>query len=362
MEVGGAQKVVLGYAQRLNREKFDVTVLSIYRSNSVYEKELEDSGVRFICISDKLSWLPILTLQKLLLKIFKINLLKREINKINPDIIHLHLPILQTFEKLNINNRTAVFFTLHSDIDRWEHSHPKEVKCLDRLAHNYKFTVIALQDTMRESLKTKFPSVKVEVINNGIDFEKFSIPSTEEKIQLRETFGLTQKCWVLGNTSRFNCVKNHELIINIFEKLHKENNDSKLVLLGDGPRKNILKALVMDKGLQDNVIWLENRVDVENILKIMDAFIITSRSEGLSFALLEAQCVGLLSFASDVIPRESEISNLVQYISIEQSPEEWASIINNTVIEEVKYFQKEKWDINQIILKMEILYLESRGI
>ena len=256
MEVGGAQKVVLGYAQRLNREKFDVTVLSIYRSNSVYEKELEDSGVRFICISDKLSWLPILTLQKLLLKIFKINLLKREINKINPDIIHLHLPILQTFEKLNINNRTAVFFTLHSDIDRWEHSHPKEVKCLDRLAHNYKFTVIALQDTMRESLKTKFPSVKVEVINNGIDFEKFSIPSTEEKIQLRETFGLTQKCWVLGNTSRFNCVKNHELIINIFEKLHKENNDSKLVLLGDGPRKNILKALVMDKGVQDNVIWL----------------------------------------------------------------------------------------------------------
>lgn len=356
MDVGGAQKVVLEYAKRLDRAKFKVTVISVYRSHSVYEEELIHSGVDFICLADKFAKVPCDIVRRLLLKISKLFLLKREIKRISPDIIHLHLPILHTFEKIGVDRSTKVYFTLHSEVSRWENTYPEEVTCLQRLTTMYDLTIIAINESMRELLQAEFSQARVELVYNGIDPEKFCVPTAEEKAFRKKELGIPEDCWIIGNTSRLHSVKNHEFVIDVFEVLSGRIRNTRLVLIGEGPRKDAIWELLNQKGLQEKVIWLKNRMDVENVLKAMDAFIMPSRSEGFPFALLEAQCVGIPVFASDVISPETQISNLVQFISLQKTPEEWADLIMNTEKVVPYYYENEKWDISSVIRTITEIY------
>ena len=124
---------------------------------------------------------------------------------------------------------------------------------------------------------------------------------------------------------RFSYQKNHEYLIRVFTEIVKENKDSVLFLVGDGPDRSIVMQLVNKLGLQRNVKFLGFRKDVNRLLMAMDVFILPSRFEGLPIVLIEAQATGLPCLASDRISSESKISPLVTYLSINDSPKEWAN-------------------------------------
>lgn len=56
---------------------------------------------------------------------------------------------------------------------------------------------------------------------------------------------------------------------------------------------NSLKQMAIELGVEDNVIWLGRRNDVQDILPMADMYVHPSRSEGLGSALLEASVAGL---------------------------------------------------------------------
>ncbi len=102
--------------------------------------------------------------------------------------------------------------------------------------------------------------------------------------------------------------------------------DSTLVLVGDGPLKHMVVDKVAKLGLSDVVYFLGTRSDVDKLLQGMDVFIMPTRFEGLSLALLEVQCSGLPCLTTDVVPREAKIAANFQFISLNSSSEEWANI------------------------------------
>ena len=58
-----------------------------------------------------------------------------------------------------------------------------------------------------------------------------------------------------------------------------------------------------------------------------DVFVIPSHFEGFGIVLVEAQSAGLKIYASDTIPNSSKVTDLVEYLSLENTPQEWAKQI-----------------------------------
>lgn len=78
---------------------------------------------------------------------------------------------------------------------------------------------------------------KVVIIHNAIDLDKFTF-NQEKRKALRKELSLEGK-FVIGHVGRFAFVKNHEFLIDVFAEVVKENLEARLILLGDGPLKNI---------------------------------------------------------------------------------------------------------------------------
>jgi len=168
---------------------------------------------------------------------------------------------------------------------------------------------------------------KVDVIPNAIDLTKFnSLP--DDKAILRRKLGLPVPNLLIGHVGRFNPPKNHAFLIEAFAHVHRLEPEARLVLVGDGPLRQEIEALIAANGLQDFVYLLGIRQDVPEILGAMDVFVFPSLYEGLGLSLVEAQAAGVPSVISDTIPADVDLElGLITMLSLKQSPRAWAEEI-----------------------------------
>ena len=73
--------------------------------------------------------------------------------------------------------------------------------------------------------------------------------------------------------------------------------------------------------------FLGIREDISDIMQGMDLFLFPSLFEGLPVVLVEAQAAGLKCIVSDTITSETDVSGRVEFVSLKESPEEWADKI-----------------------------------
>ena len=132
---------------------------------------------------------------------------------------------------------------------------------------------------------------------------------------------------VLGHVGRFTYQKNHELLVNIFYNYHKKNNNSILLLIGDGELVDSVKKLVLKLKLEKSVIFYGTTNEVPNLMNAMDLFIFPSRYEGLGITVIEAQASGLPVVASKGVPEEAMITNYCARINDNAPLEEWVKTI-----------------------------------
>lgn len=172
-------------------------------------------------------------------------------------------------------------------------------------------------------------SGKIILINNGIDIEKYKYDS-EVRYKLRNEYSLNDK-FVIGHVGNFYYPKNHERVINIFKKIHEKNLDAVLLLVGDGELRETIYQKVVREKLEEHVIFLGTRDDVFQWLQVFDVFILPSFFEGVPIAGIEAQAADLPCFFSDTITREAQLTENVEYISLNKTDDEWADKILNTI-------------------------------
>ena len=109
-----------------------------------------------------------------------------------------------------------------------------------------------------------------QVVPNGIDCKRFAFDiGTREKV--RAEYGLTGKT-VIGHIGRFLPAKNHSFILDVFQEMKKELSDGALLLVGDGPDLDAVKAKAAGLGLGRDVIFAGARKDVEIMYQAMDLF------------------------------------------------------------------------------------------
>lgn len=165
---------------------------------------------------------------------------------------------------------------------------------------------------------------EVCLLHNGVDLNVFHYDETGRQ-QIRREFHLEDRL-VVGHIGRFHKQKNHEFLLEVFREIRKMRQDAVLLLVGIGELEDSIRQQVKEKGLEDAVIFAGQRFDIPQILSAMDVFVFPSFHEGMPNTVIEAQSTGLPCVIADTITKEADITGLVTYLTLSESPEYWASV------------------------------------
>lgn len=203
------------------------------------------------------------------------------------------------------------------------------------------------------------------VIPNAIDCAKYQFNESVRN-QVRQKLGI-QDQFVVGHVGRFTYQKNHSFLLDIFYEIHKRNPQSVLLLVGDAVEDmsfyQSAKEKVQQYQLEDCVQFLGMRNDVPQLMQAMDCFVLPSKFEGLPVVGIEAQAAGVPCYFADTITREVGLTDLAQYLPLQNNAKQWAdrilqtpAITRNQANEKVV---QAGYDINAAIQKVEKLYLRG---
>lgn len=169
---------------------------------------------------------------------------------------------------------------------------------------------------------------KAVLIYNGIAVDDYTYNCVIDG-DVRHELKIPRDAFVLGHVGRFIPLKNHQFIIDIFLELHRRLQNSYLFLVGDGETRSAITQKVKDNNIDNSVVFLGVRNDVNRILQSVDCFVMPSWFEGLPVSLVEAQAAGSFVVASDTISKDSKLTSDFVFVSIKDSPKQWADIILN---------------------------------
>ena len=134
---------------------------------------------------------------------------------------------------------------------------------------------------------------KITQIYNGVDTVRFC-PDGPTPADLPWRHGSDRRGIVFGTVGRLNSVKNQGALLDAFSRVLKltHGDQSRLMVVGDGPLANELHQRATDLGIVDNVWFTGARDDIPELLRAMDVFVLPSLNEGVSNTLLEAMATG----------------------------------------------------------------------
>ncbi len=155
------------------------------------------------------------------------------------------------------------------------------------------------------------------MIPNGVDLQRFAF-NAEKRVQMRNELGIDKDTFVLGYVGRITVPKNHKFLVKLFAEYHKENANSKLLLVGDGELLEEVKLQIAQLGINDAVIMVGSKTNTEDYYQAMDVFVFPSLWEGLPVSVVEAQANGLLCLLSDVITYDVDLTDQVKYLSLNE--------------------------------------------
>ncbi len=221
------------------------------------------------------------------------------------DIIHTH-GYREDFYAVFARAGAALVATNHL----WKRTTPKLklYALLDALLLRCFDAIIAVSHRVQGDMTERGISAKkITVVPNGIDPDNF----TEKKNQqaIRSELSIPSGALVLGTLSSLTVEKGINIAIEALVKIRAVNCAAHLLIVGEGPEHDSLKALVHSRGLDDAVSFAGRRSDTLTMFAAMDIYLLPSFSEGLPMSLLEAMASGKAVIATAVGEVESVLED-----------------------------------------------------
>lgn len=354
---GGVESVVMNYYRNINRNEVQFDFFCDEDSTNIPYEEIERLGGKVILIPP---YQKVFKYQKKLKYIFK---------KENYKIVHSHINTLSVFplyaaKKAGVPVRIA---HSHSTTNKKEKKKNLIKQVLRPFSKIFATNYMCCSEVAGRWLfgNKQYDKGNVYLLNNAIDLEKFKY---DEKIRKskRKELNIGKSTLVIGHIGRFVEQKNHKFLIDIFNEIHNKNDDSILMLAGQGPLENKIKNKVINLGLQDSVKFLGQRNDISDLYQVFDIFCLPSLYEGLPVVGVEAQASGLPCALSNEMTKETKILNSTVFISLYSSVKNWANEVIDLC---AKYKRKEiskdeirksgfdiKYEAKKLEKKYELLY------
>lgn len=276
-DIGGAEQFVLDLCRRIDRKRFDVTVIATVRGGPL-RSEFHDAGI------------PTEVVEKTTkLGIAAIRHLTALLADLRPDIVHTHLFGGDTW------GRIAAFRAGISHVISTEHNTNRDEGFVKRFVKRRLAArterIVAVSDAVRSysMLVDRIPSDRITVIPNGIDLERFRpVPRTPHSGVRIITVG------------RLVAQKGHEVLIDALAMCRERIPRVSLAIVGDGPLRATLEEHVRAYHLSDVVRFTGFRRDCADRYHAADIAVFPSRWEGFGIAAVEASACGLPVIATTV--------------------------------------------------------------
>lgn len=201
---------------------------------------------------------------------------------------------------------------------------------------------------------------KFHILQNAIDVEKYRF-NQKIRDEYREKLCLGNKKTFI-HVGRFHPAKNHTFLLNLFAEIHKKDDNTVLLLAGDGELRSAIKKQIDELNIQSSVVLLGSRSDVPNLLQAADCFLFPSVWEGFGMVAVEAQAAGIPCVCSMGIPKSvAVVPNLCHFVSIDDI-QEWfvfAYDAKPLFVDTSEYVQKAGLDIKTTTEKLRIFYLNE---
>ncbi len=288
---GGMENILVQVCNRLDPERFAITVCCLSRTGPFAERLR--SGIEVISL-EKAPGFSLATVKALR------SLMRRG----DFDLVHSHhlggliYTGLARFKPAHARPRI-----IHSEhiILHGEELRPRRIlqrKLLYPLA-SCVFTVSSQQLDQLKSLGLTHP--RQFTLRNGVDGGRFRPLPREDRARHRQQLGLDPGRFWIGKVARFAALKRHHPLIEGFERAARENPTLGLVLLGDnGGEKERVLAQIEASPMRDRIVWAGLQQDPVPWYQAMDLLVIASESEGMPNAALESMACGVPVLANEV--------------------------------------------------------------
>lgn len=186
-----------------------------------------------------------------------------------------------------IGNKTPIILSRRVDFPikknrisqfKYNHSNIKSIICVSH----------AIEEIIKPDIKN---TSIVTTVHSGIDVHKFDAYTNTQK--LHQEYQLPTKTKIIGNISALAPHKDYYTFIDTAEKVIATTENTYFFAIGDGPEGENLKTYADTKDLKNRFIFTGFRTDIQEIIKELDVFLMTSTTEGLGTTQLDAMSCGL---------------------------------------------------------------------
>ena len=350
---GGVEAVTINYYRNIDKNKVQLDFICDEDSTNIPYEEIERMGGKVIIIPSYS-------------KPFKYHkALKRVLKEGNYKIIHSNINTLSVFSLFAAKCAGVPVRIAHSHSTTNKKEKKKNLmkQVLRPFSKVFATDYMCCSELAGRWLfgNKEYDKGNVYLLNNAIDLDKFKYNESLRK-KKRKELSIKDDTLVIGHIGRFVAQKNHDFLIDIFNEIHKKNNNSILLLAGQGPLMEDIKNKVKELNLEDSVKFLGQRNDANELYQVFDVFLLPSLYEGLPVVGVEAQASGLLCYLSDDMTKETKVLDITKFMSLNNTPEEWADNILDDVkkykrIDTSKEMTAKNFNIKEEAKKLEEYYL-----
>ncbi|SUZ52247.1 uncharacterized protein METZ01_LOCUS5101 [marine metagenome] len=286
------------------------------------------------------------------------------------DLMHVHYAIPHAYAAYMAKKmlkdqgvNVPIVTTLHGTDITLVGNHPF-YKTAVNFSINKSDIVTCVSQSLKQDTLDQFEIYKdIEVVPNFIDISKYK---KQQKLCLIENPDPNEEL-IITHISNFRPVKNVKNVIHIFYNI-QEKISSKLMMIGEGPDKEMAENLCRELSIENKVHFLGNTNQVEKNLCHSDLFLLPSTTESFGLAALEAMASKVPVVSSNAgglseINIHGETGYLTDANDIKSMSNYAISILENPkVLEEFKiraFNKAESFDINKVVPIYEEIYIKA---
>jgi glycosyltransferase involved in cell wall biosynthesis len=283
---GGAQEHVYSLVTRMDRDCYDVRVVSLSHGSSV--RRLEKAGIEVSVIDEPDDRRAVEALAELL-------------GPIEPEVIHNHMfraEVVGTKAALLLGEkgcrRPAVISTVHSS----------RIRCVDDRMALRQLTPLmdrlivvskAIEHKIREEGREGAP---VSLIYNGVDLQRYN--HQQPCCTLHEDYPIPDSSPIVGVVARLEAEKGHRTLIAAWPLVLAAHPEAWLLIVGEGSERDALEEQANSLGISDHVVFTGRREDVPAVTAALDVAVLPSYREAQGLSVLEAMALSRPVVASNV--------------------------------------------------------------
>jgi glycosyltransferase involved in cell wall biosynthesis len=289
---GGAQRQLVELARGLRTRGHPVSV-GVFYSPEPLELELRQAGIPVVDLQKGGRWHN-----------FRFMLsLRRAIRDASPDVVYSFVGGANVFAaavRPFIPATKLVWSIRSSDMDltRYDWAH-RFGSAIERQLSRVPDLIISNSHAGLEFAAAHgFPRRRIAVVPNGIHVERFR-PDASLRRSQRAEWGLAPDEVAVGMLARLDAMKGYPDFLAAAARVARRRDDVKFVCNGNGAEKQALKALSIELGIADRVLFPGAAHDPVAALNGLDLFCSASISEGFSNSIAEAMACGLRCVVTD---------------------------------------------------------------